>query len=97
MKEPDEVRDRPAELWIKVIGLVAMVTLPLIGLIGTLVLRTLDDMSANISAMRKDLSSVTTSVDVNSNHIKFNRELINENRANIKKHWDEISKLKERK
>lgn len=34
MSEVTEVADRPAELWIKVLGLVAIVTLPLIGVIG---------------------------------------------------------------
>lgn len=55
----NEVQDKSAELWIKVIGLVAVITFPLIGVIGTLALRSLDEINRNIAKMQDTISQLS--------------------------------------
>ena len=49
-QKPLSVSDRPAEVWIKVLSLVALITLPLIGVIGTMVINNLERINNTITA-----------------------------------------------
>lgn len=78
-----EVRDRPAEIWIKVLSLVAIVTLPLIGVIGNSLIegqeRTNNELSkinaylqtheSRISRNEADLKEINVKVLGNSERI----------------------------
>jgi peptidoglycan hydrolase CwlO-like protein len=59
MKGPiNEVRDRPAELWIKFLGFVAIVTVPLISVIGYMVIDELKEQNQNQKEMSRELSNI---------------------------------------
>lgn len=72
-KEVTQVADRPAELWIKVLGLVAILTLPLIGVIGSMII---DGQNKTNTALEKIFDTLNAYNAIHANHA--NRILRNE-------------------
>lgn len=65
-----EVRDRPAETWIKVLSLVALVTLPLISVIGNSLINGQAKTIEEISKLNAFLQTHESRISRNENDIK---------------------------
>ena len=65
-----EVRDRPAEIWIKVLSLVAIVTLPLIGVIGSSLIQGQERMNEELSEMNAYLQTHESRISRNEVDIR---------------------------
>jgi len=86
----NEVSDRPVELWIKVVGLVALFTFPLIGTIGTIFISGQNDTNKALSKMSEMMSQYNTELQIvktitsrNSEDIKINKSSIGLNSSQI--------------
>ena len=80
-----EVRDRPAELWIKVLSLVAVITLPLIGVIGKSLIDGQNRMTEEISKMNAFLQTHESRISRNEDDIKEINVKVNGNSERIYK------------
>lgn len=80
-----EVRDRPAEIWIKVLSLVAIITLPLIGVIGSSLIRGQEKMTDEISKMNAYLRTHEIRISRNEKDIEEVRTLSSGNSDRIYK------------
>lgn len=71
-----DVRDGPAELWIKVLSLVALVTLPLISVIGNSLITGQKEMNHELSKISGIMQTIESRVSRNEMDIKDNRSSI---------------------
>lgn len=86
-KEITEVRDIPAEVWIKVLSGLAVVTLSLMALIGSMVIDKLDWIG-------ETLFEVVGSVQKHNSEISRNTKDITEINIKVEGNTQEIYKLK---
>ena len=77
-RQHTEVYDRPAESGIKLISVIATLTLLMIGGFGTWI-------GTNIEAMKDDFRVVFTNISNNELRIERNEKDISENKSEIKK------------
>ena len=82
-----EVRDRPAEIWIKVLSLVAIVTLPLIGVIG-------NSLIDGQNRMTEEISKMNAYLQTHESRISRNESDINEINVKVLGNSEMIYKLK---
>ena len=75
------VRDRAGDKWIKIIGLVALFTFPLIGTIGKLILNNMDDMGERQTMIIEAINKINISVGVYDGRITRNEKDITELRS----------------
>jgi len=80
-----EVRDRPAELWIKVLSLVAIFTLPLIGVIGNSLIDGQNRMSEELSKLNAFLQTHESRISRNERDIEEVRIISNSNSSRLYK------------
>ena len=80
-----EVRDRPTEIWIKVLSLVAIVTLPLIGVIGNSLIQGQERMNEELSEMNAYLQTHESRISRNEVDIKEINVKVNGNSERIYK------------
>ena len=80
-----EVRDRPAELWIKVLSLVAIFTLPLISVIGSSLIDGQNRMSEELSKLNAFLQTHESRISRNERDIEEVRIISNSNSSRLYK------------
>jgi len=68
--EPSEVRDRPTEVWIKILSLIAVFTLPLIGAIGNSLIDGQNKMVEEMSKLNAYLQTHESRISRNERDIK---------------------------
>ena len=81
-----EVRDRPTEIWIKVLSLVAIITLPLIGAIG-------NSLIQGQERTNKELSKMNAFLQTHESRISRNESDINEINVKVSGNSERIYKL----
>lgn len=79
----NEVSDRPVELWIKIVGLVALFTFPLIGTIGGWLIRGQDKTNIELSKLNGYLATHESRISRNEVDISSNSMEIGTNSARI--------------
>jgi hypothetical protein len=72
MPEISEVRDRPTEVWIKVLSFIAVITLPLIGAIGNSLIDGQERMNKELSRMNGYLQTHESRISRNEQDISAN-------------------------
>jgi len=65
-----KVEDRPVELWIKVLSLVAMITLPLIGIIGNSLISGQERMNQQLGKLNAFLQQHEARISRNEQDIE---------------------------
>lgn len=83
------VKDRSGDRWIRIIGLVALFTFPLVGTIGKLILNKMDEMSKIQTTTIKTLNHISVSIGTYGDRITRSEKDITE--INVK--VDGISKI----
>lgn len=83
----NEVRDRPAENWIKVLSLIALFTFPLIGFIGALLVDGQKATNSNLANNTKEI------IKTNNEIIKI-LGLFKNQEAKIQRNIEDIGKIK---
>jgi len=65
-----EVRDRPTEIWVKLLGIIAVFTFPLIGTIGTLLIQGQLKTNEELSEMNGYLQTHESRISRNEKDIR---------------------------
>jgi hypothetical protein len=82
---PTEVRDRPAEIWIKILSLIAVITLPLIGIIGSSLIDGQERMNKELSRMNGFLQTHESRISRNELDIRAWGDISSENSSRLSK------------
>lgn len=91
-----EVRDRPAELWIKVLGLVAVVTMPLIGVIGTIIIDGQKTTNVELKNLNEKMNTYNAELKTHASRISRNETDIQETNVKVNEHAQRIYQLEGR-
>ena len=89
-----EVTDKVADRWIKIIGLVALFTFPLIGTIGKLILNNMDEISARQVLTIDQLGKINGFLGTHESKISRNTQDIQDINVKVDGNTAEINKLK---
>jgi len=78
-----EVRDRPTEIWVKLLGIIAVFTFPLIGTIGTLLIQGQLKTNEELSKMNGYLQTHESRISRNEQDIKDWSNIASDNSARL--------------
>lgn len=77
------VEDKSAELWIKVLSLVAVVTLPLIGVIGSSLIDGQKKMTEELSSLNAYLQTHEVRISRNEKEIEYVKQISSKNSSRL--------------
>ena len=94
MPHETEVRDRPAELWIKVLSLVAVVTLPLISGIGYFLIHGQEETNNALERTNEALQRMSDKMNQYNAQLQTNASRISRNEEDIKNVNKDVKELR---
>ena len=92
-----QVNDRPAELWIKVLSLVAMITLPLVGVIGSFLIDGQKETNSSLEKINNAITSFSVKLENHDGRISRVEDDVKEVRDVQDNYGQRIFKLEEKR
>jgi hypothetical protein len=96
-KEEARARGRTADRWVKIIGLVALFTTPMIGIISKLMLNYMDQISERQSMTIKAINNINVSIGTYGGRLSRAEKDIKEISVDVKEITKRVYKLEGRK